>query len=236
MQLIEDSKNIQSQIEQCLQNVDHTLDALNSCLKNTFRCVIYYNDKLCDYDSVNQMFHQAWKQYKSKDKFLIDKSWEPIKHFIAVSNLPRGAAVEVHVYAMTNRISNVASQKCKISGLIKSLAITFTESIEMEWIIVDNKILLGCIRVREKKVDDILSLLKDLLKKAGNFEIDHITIVRILATQKLAQGNENLLHNLIYALDFQTSHKFVNLPLISILPTTNTESNCFTIELEAYLS
>jgi enamine deaminase RidA (YjgF/YER057c/UK114 family) len=119
MQLIEDSKNIQLQIEQCLQNVDHTLDALNSCLKNTIRCVVYYNDTLCEYDTVKERFHQSWKQFEPKDNFLINRSWEPIEHFVAVSNLPRGATVEVHVYAMTNKISHVSSQKCKISGLIE---------------------------------------------------------------------------------------------------------------------
>jgi hypothetical protein len=57
----------------------------------------------------------------------------------------------------------------------------------MEWVNVDKKILLGCIHVQEK-VDDIISILKNLLKKAGNFEMNHITTLRILATQKIAQG------------------------------------------------
>lgn len=177
MQLVEPKK----QLHQCLKNVHRILTALDSCLQNSIRIVIFIDAKQVPLPEQQTQFtnqvHQYLKEsiedeYTERNKVVQLQSEHRMVHVIPVSQLPRGAQVELHHFAV-DRYANVTSGAGKMGSILYS------------WIIIDMHLLFAsfiCTDVSDLKEknsnNELLHTMTLVLEQEMQSDWKHISLIR----------------------------------------------------------
>jgi enamine deaminase RidA (YjgF/YER057c/UK114 family) len=105
--------SVKTQAIQCMKNVHHTLTALNSCIHNVVRCVLYVDGENVTEESDKKVVESVgtWNNYlASTDDDYVEQykrsdvpSISDFFKVVYVSKLPKLSAVEYHTTALNNK-------------------------------------------------------------------------------------------------------------------------------------
>lgn len=240
MHMIEIS-DLWQQLRQCVRNTQQILNAFKSCIHNTVRCVVYFDQNQLDNGQHNQL-HDMWKRVldeldeeETGDDELITSSIHSalcqrhlIFHTVPVTQLPYSAMIEVHCFALDNNARSVTP----VQG--------------HNAVIVNGRILFAAVELSPSTMDDFPSHLETLLGSVNThsmgilseyddqpvedlvmpFTMCSISTVRILAPVHISYEMR------------QIALKLVPEAAVTILATAqvdNIASNAtITVEIEAY--
>jgi enamine deaminase RidA (YjgF/YER057c/UK114 family) len=127
----------EQQAVQCLRNIHATLTAVNSCIQNVFRCVVFYDSNQMSTESAKSLEAVLSSvEASTSDEYVEANRVElPAKAFAIVpaSFLPRGALVEFHVYALSQKdLSSIQGGAVAISNT----------NILAKWVLINESVLL----------------------------------------------------------------------------------------------
>lgn len=117
------------QIQQALMNTHQVLTALDSCIQNVFKCIIYAT---ADLKQDAQVAFEAFCKSQQDEHVEKNQVKIPARMFtlVQVSGLPRASSIEYHVYAVTKHVESIESTSAQ--QILINERIKFEQSTSIE--------------------------------------------------------------------------------------------------------